>query len=208
MEKRARGRPAQDRAALRAHLVGVATEVLLDGGFARFSIDAVAKAGGFAKKTIYSLVSNREELVGEIVASWTESYSAQQLQGEPRVTAIPSLLTRIHRVALSRDAVSLFRMIVSDPEARAQLGHVYGENGIEQGVRSLVVCLQAECKLEPAKLETVARAMLAWLIGEPLRRAALGLEQPYKFSDKEVDRRVKECLELFAPIMAELAREI
>lgn len=186
---------------MRAHLVSIATEVLLDGGFARFSIDAVAKAGGMAKKTIYSLVSNREELVGEIVASWTENYASDQLEIEPHKTPIANLLRRIHRVALSREAVSLFRMIVSDPEARMQLGHVYGENGIEQGVRSLALCLKAEHVLEPTKLEMVARAMLAWLVGEPLRRAALGMEAPYELSDDEVDRRVAECVELFSPIL-------
>lgn len=203
MEKKARGRPPQDRAVLRAHLIEVASEVLLEGGFARFSIDAVAKAGGLAKKTIYSMVANREELVGEIVASWTECYFAKPWKDEPSGTALPNLLVQIHRIALSHKAVSLFRMIASDPEARVKLAPVYMGNGVERGVSSLVKCLRLELKREPANLETIARAMLAWLIAEPLRRAALGLEAPHELSDVEVQRRVDDCIRLFAPILSD-----
>ena len=83
MEKRGRGRPAQDRQELKANVIAVATEVLLAGGFVRFNIDAVSKAGGIAKKTIYGLVGNREELVGEIVASWTSSLADYDYVGPP-----------------------------------------------------------------------------------------------------------------------------
>lgn len=45
------------------------------------------------------------------------------------------------------------------------------------------------------------RAMLAGLIGEPVRRASLGLEAPYELSDEEIDQRVSECVSLFSPIL-------
>lgn len=41
--------------------------------------------------------------------------------------------------------------------------------------------------------------MLAWLIGEPPPRAALGLEGPSQFSDEEVHRHADEWVRLFAP---------
>ncbi|MBB4065414.1 TetR/AcrR family transcriptional regulator [Gellertiella hungarica] len=202
MEERKRGRPAQDRVAQKKHLIAAATDVLLKGGYARFSIDAVAKAGAMAKKTVYSFVSNRDELVGLIVSSWTDSFAPQPLESGPDGQALPVLLARIHRVALSGDAVSLFRIIVEDPVARAELALPYNENGIERGVRSLIDCLRAKRGTDPARLEPVARAMLAWLIGEPLRRAALGLEAPQDLSDEEVRHRVDRCIDLFRPMLA------
>ena len=206
MEKRARGRPAKDRAAQRDHLMRVATEVLLSAGFARFTIDAVAKAGGLAKKTIYQMVPNREALVGAIVASWTDRFAGEDGTGE-REIPLAALLARIHRVALSREAVSLFRMIVSDPEAREKLGSIYGENGIERGVGSVVARLADETDLPTETRESVARALLATLIGEPLRRAALGLEAPYDLTDEAVEARVSASLRLFAPLLEGRGRE-
>lgn len=46
-----------------------------------------------------------------------------------------------------------------------------------------------------------ARMLLAALVAEPLRRAAIGLETPWNDSDEEVTARVGECVDFYASIL-------
>jgi AcrR family transcriptional regulator len=215
VEKRQRGRPAQDRAALKEKVLTVATGILIEEDFSRFSIDAVAKSGGIAKKTIYSFVANRDELVGEIVSSWTSRLSEEGYEtlwpaaSEQWSSPLKALLFRIYRTALSKEAISLFRMITSDRDTRTQLAATYNRNGVEKAVVTLSKLLMSYVSVEMAAkpdVEAISRAMLAWLVGEPLRRAALGLEMPYDLSDAEVKKRVAACVALYEPVLVSSLR--
>ena len=68
---RSRGRPATPESDLRAALVEATLTLLLKGGYATATVDAVAKQAGVAKKTLYRFAANRDELVAQAVRSWT-----------------------------------------------------------------------------------------------------------------------------------------
>lgn len=205
MQKRSRGRPAEDKSDIKMRLLEVATSVLLEGGFARFSIAAVAKSGGVAKKTIYNFVANREELVGEIVKSWTSRflearYEISATDVRSSSSDLEALLFNIYRTALSPEAIALFRLITSDPEARECLAKSYNDNGIDKAASAVSTLLKNQIS-KIRDPEFVARAMLAWLIGESLRKASLGLETPFEISDEEVKRKISCCIAMYKPLL-------
>ena len=94
-------------------------------------------------------------------------------------------------------------MIASDPEARDRLARTYNDHGIERAVKAVTTCLQTEMPndVRGRDLDGISRAVLAWLVGEPLRRASLGLESPYSATDEAVAQRVGDCIEMFAPLL-------
>ncbi|CAN7764528.1 TetR/AcrR family transcriptional regulator [Ensifer sp. NM-2] len=206
MEKRARGRPARNRLEVERNILQASTQLLFDQGFAKFSIDAVSRSAGVAKKTVYAMATNREELVGKIVASWTEQL---QTGGDPRPGearpdpgSLRALLSRIYRIALSKEAVALFRLICADKEGRERLAEIYNRNGVERGVQAVANWLREyEADVPPCDVNRSARMILAALVAEPLRRAAIGLETPWNDTDEEVAAWVGECMDFYAPIM-------
>ncbi|TGS40879.1 TetR/AcrR family transcriptional regulator [Mesorhizobium sp. M00.F.Ca.ET.151.01.1.1] len=206
LEKRARGRPARNRLEVERKILQASTQLLFDQGFAKFSIDAVSRSAGVAKKTVYAMAANREELVGKIVASWTEQLqtSGDHRPGEPRPDpgSLRELLSRIFRIALSKEAVALFRLICADTEGRERLAEIYNRNGVERGVLAVANWLR-EYQADVQSFDGIrsARMILAALVAEPLRRAAIGLETPWNDSDEEVTARVGECVEFYARIL-------
>ena len=212
LEKRGRGRPTQDKEEVRRKVLEAAGRVLLEAGFSKFSIDAVSQAAGVAKKTIYSFADSREELVGLIVASWTEqldasSYgSAGAAGGGDAVGALKALLFRIYRIALSRDAVLLFRLISGEEKARALLAETYNRNGIEKGVKALSSWLQhrqASGEVKRDDPDRQARTILAVLVAEPLRQASIGVAIPFDDADEVVAEHVGNCVNYLAPLIFE-----
>ncbi|KQW34828.1 MULTISPECIES: TetR/AcrR family transcriptional regulator [Ensifer] len=206
MAKRARGRPARNRLEVERSILQASTQLLFDQGFAKFSIDAVSRSAGVAKKTVYAMATNREELVGKIVASWTEQL---QTSGDPRPGearpdpgSLRALLSRIYRIALSKEAVALFRLICADKEGRERLAEIYNRNGVERGVQAVANWLREyQADVPSFDVNRSARMILAALVAEPLRRAAIGLETPWNDTDEEVTARVGEYVDFYAPIL-------
>ena len=210
MEKRRKGRPPQDPSAAREKILDAATALLLQSGFDRFSIDAVARQGGVAKKTVYALIGSREDLVGQIVAHWTDTLDASDYplpevaHDGARSSALHALLRDISYIALSPQAIALFRLIASDKEARQRLAKVYNTNGIEKACRSLKSLLlryQDAGLMKAFERDVIARAMLSVLIAEPLRRAAIGIDDPLVQSKKQRDHDIARCISVFEPIL-------
>ncbi|MCC2609413.1 TetR/AcrR family transcriptional regulator [Neorhizobium sp. Rsf11] len=206
MEKRARGRPARNRLEVERKILQASTQLLFDQGFAKFSIDAVSRSAGVAKKTVYAMAANREELVGKIVASWTEQLqtSGDHRPGEARPDpgSLRALLSRIYRIALSKEAVALFRLICADKEGRERLAEIYNRNGVERGVLAVATWLREyQADVPSFDVNRSARMILAALVAEPLRRAAIGLETPWNDSDEEVTARVGECVDFYARVL-------
>ena len=210
MEKRRKGRPPQDPSATREKILDAATALLLQSGFDRFSIDAVARQGGVAKKTVYALIGGREDLVGQIVAHWTDALDASEYpisevaHDGARSSALHALLRDISYIALSPQAIALFRLIASDKEARQRLAKVYNTNGIEKACRSLKSLLlryQDAGLMKAFDRDVIARAMLSVLIAEPLRRAAIGIDDPLVESEKQREHDIARCISVFEPIL-------
>jgi TetR/AcrR family transcriptional regulator, mexJK operon transcriptional repressor len=75
---RAPGRPsAEETTQLEARLVDAAETVFLDHGFARTTMDAIAKAGGVTRKTLYARYANKEKIFAAVIARLLDTPAAR-----------------------------------------------------------------------------------------------------------------------------------
>lgn len=201
----ARGRPARPDEDIRAQIISAATKLLLQNGYAATTMQAVASEAGIAKKTLYRFASNREELVSEIIRSWTDSYSTLALSdisssgevGERLQEILQLIATR----ALSAEAIGMFRLLISDMPAREKLLDIYNRHGIEHGKAQLSHWLQRQYEKGFITREMPAQTsdlLLSMTIAEPLRRIALGLEQP--LPDNAIDQRIILAVSWFSEL--------
>lgn len=59
---------AEETAKLEDRLLDAAQDVFLEQGFARSTVDAIAKAAGATRKTVYARYANKEEIFAAVVA--------------------------------------------------------------------------------------------------------------------------------------------
>ena len=182
---RSRGRPATPESDLRAALVEATLTLLLKGGYATATVDAVAKQAGVAKKTLYRFAANRDELVAQAVRSWTDAFQpAFELDADSSDALGEMLEQGLQAIAsqvLSAPAVGMFRLLQHEFQGRDALLAAYQDNGIARGRATLANWLQRQQQLGWLRALDVAQTsdlLLAMTMAEPLRQMALGLLAP------------------------------
>jgi TetR/AcrR family transcriptional repressor of mexJK operon len=201
-EPRSRGRPSAPEGELRAAAVEATLALLLTQGYAATTVDAVAKRAGMAKKTLYRFAENRDALVTQAIASWTDAFAPVFEQDAQRATELPTLLSQglqaIARQVLSEQAVGMFRLLQSEFPGREDLLVAYQRNGIERGRTIVADWLQRQQRrgwLRELDCVQTSDLLLAMVIAEPLRQMALGLLPP----GSDIDTRIAAALALVLP---------
>lgn len=201
-EPRSRGRPSAPEGELRAAVVEATLALLLTQGYAATTVDAVAKRAGMAKKTLYRFAENRDALVTQAIASWTDAFAPVFEQDAQRATELPTLLSQglqaIARQVLSEQAVGMFRLLQSEFPGREDLLAAYQRNGIERGRTIVADWLQRQQRrgwLRELDCVQTSDLLLAMVIAEPLRQMALGLLPP----GSDIDTRIAAALALVLP---------
>ncbi|HED2337431.1 TPA: TetR/AcrR family transcriptional regulator [Serratia liquefaciens] len=201
-EPRSRGRPSAPEGELRAAAVEATLALLLTQGYTATTVDAVAKRAGMAKKTLYRFAENRDALVTQAIASWTDAFAPVFEQDAQRATELPTLLSQglqaIARQVLSEQAVGVFRLLQSEFPGREDLLAAYQRNGIERGRTIVADWLQRQQRrgwLRELDCVQTSDLLLAMVIAEPLRQMALGLLPP----GSDIDTRIAAALALVLP---------
>ena len=203
-EPRSRGRPSAPEGELRAAAVEATLALLLTQGYTATTVDAVAKRAGMAKKTLYRFAENRDALVTQAIASWTDAFAPVFEQDAQRATELPTLLSQglqaIARQVLSEQAVGMFRLLQSEFPGREDLLAAYQRNGIERGRTIVADWLQRQQRrgwLRELDCAQTSDLLLAMVIAEPLRQMALGLLPP----GSDIDTRIAAALALVLPAL-------
>lgn len=201
-EPRSRGRPSAPEAELRSAAVEATLALLLTQGYAATTVDAVAKRAGMAKKTLYRFAENRDALVMQAIASWTDAFQPAFEQDAQRAAEVRPLLEQgLHAIAqqvLSVQAVGVFRLLQSEFPGREALLATYQRNGIERGRAIVADWLQRQQRhgwLRELDCAQTSDLLLAMVMAEPLRQMALGLLPP----GSDIDNRIAAALTLVLP---------
>ncbi|MGX5833578.1 TetR/AcrR family transcriptional regulator [Aeromonas piscicola] len=199
---RSRGRPATPESDLRAALIEATLTLLLKGGYATATVDAVAKQAGVAKKTLYRFAANRDELVAQAVRSWTDAFQpAFELDADSSDALGEMLEQGLQAIAsqvLSAPAVGMFRLLQHEFVGRDALLAAYQDNGIVRGRATLANWLQRQQQLGWLRAQDVAQTsdlLLAMTMAEPLRQMALGLLAP----GSDIRERIAAAVVLVLP---------
>lgn len=199
---RSRGRPATPESDLRAALVEATLTLLLKGGYATATVDAVAKQAGVAKKTLYRFAANRDELVAQAVRGWTDAFQpafeldadSPDALGEMMEQGLQAIASQV----LSAPAVGMFQLLQHEFQGRDALLAAYQDNGIARGRATLANWLQRQQQLGWLRALDVAQTsdlLLAMTMAEPLRQMALGLLAP----GSDIRERIAAAVALVLP---------
>ncbi len=192
------GRPtAADAVLLEASILREATACFLRDGYAATSIEAMAKACSVAKRTIYARWPGKPALFRAVLERLMTEWFAISGEWTPAASLEPSLheaARGIMAVALTPDAVALYRLLIAESARFPELPRMMREAGANAGSARVAVLLQAAIvRGEVADHDTVfaAEQFMHLLLAGPQRRA-LGLgeeldnEQTSAWRDKTI----------------------
>lgn len=182
--RRTGGRPTAAAAALlETTILDHATAAFLADGYAAASIEAIAKSGGVAKRTLYARFNGKPALfravLERLMTRWMSVAGDWPDAGNLKA-ALTAAADRILAVALTPEAIALHRLVIAESGRFPELPLILHEAGAGEGTTRIAALLdRAIEKHELAAMDTTfaAEQFLHLLLAGPQRRA-LGLGRP------------------------------
>ncbi|MEI5036223.1 TetR/AcrR family transcriptional regulator [Streptomyces sp. S1A(2023)] len=130
-------------------ILEAATTVFLDKGYARTSMDDIAKLAAVSKQTVYKHFADKEKLFTEIVLATTDRIDGMiDLVADVPVDAdgLEENLTRLARQFLTGltqpQVIQLRRLIIANADTFPQLGAAWYEQGFERVLATLAATFE------------------------------------------------------------------
>ncbi len=165
---------------LETTILDEATTAFLADGYAATTIEAIARACGVAKRTIYVRWAGKPALfravLERLMARWLSSAGDWTEAGNLE-TALHEAAAAILTVALTPEAVALHRLLIAESARFPELPLIIGQTGANQGSTRIAALLDraiAAGALPPQDTIFAAEQFMHLLLAGPQRRA-LGL---------------------------------
>ena len=117
-------------------ILAAAKRMFLESGFGAVSMDALARAAGVSKATVYAHFAGKEELFGAVIGRECERFLASFSAGELDPFDVRASLTVLGRrfleLVLSPDGIALHRIILAEVIRFPMLGDVFWRAGPER----------------------------------------------------------------------------
>ena len=185
-----------------------ARQAFLDSGFGAVSMDAIARAAGVSKATVYAHFAGKEELFGAVVGHVCqhrfETFSAGELDPADARASLATLGRRFLDLVLSPEAIAIHRIIVAEVTRSPVLGEVFWHAGPERTLGQIEAFLRraaAAGTLAPGDTRLAAEQFVGLMRGERHLRHLLRLEAgaAEPAIGAAVDGAVDTFLRAFAP---------
>jgi AcrR family transcriptional regulator len=177
-----------------------ALALFLDRGFSATSMDAIARAAGVSKATLYAYFPSKEALFASLIVAECESLERALPLPDLSQGLCPALRTfaqQYARVFIERKDVAIVRTIANESGRFPELGRLFYESGPHATIRRLAGLLdEAKAKgwLEFEDSITAATQFLSLVRGERPLLTVLGIAE----SDQDAfDREIESGLQLF-----------
>jgi len=197
------GRPTRAESARRLdHLLSIATGLFLECGYGATTIEAVARASGIAKKTIYRRFGDKPALFGAVLRRlsdrWLKELGEVSVDSEAPDRTLEAFARQVLHGAVSQEGMMLSAMIQAEARAFPQLAQGYYENGpgrLQAALAGFLAAQQAAGRLAIEEPELAAEQFLHLALGGVHRRAMLGIgPAPDRAA---LDRRAALAVRLF-----------
>lgn len=193
--------PPPPIARLPAQLLDSARDEFLAHGFAEANVGRIATAAGMSKKTIYKYVPSKEALflgvVHAVVSGPGMVFDVIPADAAPSLR-LGAYLSAFATIAFSPDGVTSYRLMMREGTRFPDVARIYIDTVKQFGVQPLADALTgyaAAGQLAIRDATLAATMLLAMIIADPLREAALGLAPPPQ--GEALDRRVDEAVRVF-----------
>lgn len=186
-------------------ILEAASSLFMERGFDGTSMDAVAKQAGVSKQTVYSHFSNKDILFSSAITNKMEDYFPDREQLIKSEGTLEVELTRVARqlstLLMSDDAMSVFRLLVSQAPKGPHLAKIFWEAGPAVMLGILTEFLEKWVKKGALKiddLEEAAMLMINLLKGHLHFTLSIGLVD--KVADEELQASVDDAVNKFLKI--------
>lgn len=186
----------------RAQILDAATKVFVENGYGAATIDIVASRAGASKATIYSFFGGKEGLFTAII----EERAERILAALPHVgidhVDVRTTLTEIGRrymlVAMSPDAIGLYRLILAEGVRFPELARTFyriGPERVSERVASLLRAWRRQRLITVDDAYLAAAQFLDAVRGELHLRAVAGV--PPDHLGDAIERNVHHAVHIF-----------
>jgi AcrR family transcriptional regulator len=186
----------------RAQILDAATEVFVESGYGAATIDLVASRAGASKATIYGFFGGKEGLFTAII----EERAERILAALPHVgidhvdvrTSLTEIGRRYMRVAMSPDAIGLYRLILAEGVRFPDLARTFyriGPERVSERVASLLRAWRRHRLITVDDAYLAAVQFLDAVRGELHLRAVAGVS-PDNLADA-IERNVHHAVHIF-----------
>lgn len=183
----------------RARLIDAAAGVFVALGYAAATTDAIARAAGMSKKTLYQVFDSKIALFDAVIESrFFDLPIAEEPVGPDMAGTLSRLLHAMAAILLRPDRLALVRLIVSDGQATPELSRAFERLKVERDFTLLEswVCRHAGAGLlavdDPRR---AARMLFGMSVGEPMLAALIGA--PCCGGDDPVGARIALAVRVF-----------
>lgn len=160
-----------------------ATGIFLEQGFHNASMDAIARAAGVSKQTIYNHFGSKEALFSAIACErcldrLSTLLETEQVRTDAEAT-LRAFAKTLLKILLEPEALALHRLIIAESGRFPEIGEIYHRAGPERGIRLLAAYLDRQCqlrRLDVRNTQLAAQQFTGALIGS-VRTRALVLNQ-------------------------------
>ncbi len=201
--KRSRGRPQARPDASTRHLIAeAARSVFMANGFAGASIDAVAKAAGVSKKTLYRLVATKADLFKVSIIDRIDSFMlAVDHEGPGELDVEAGLVRLLHafgNLTMSAETIAIQKLVFAESDRFPELAATFQAEAIATTHAVITDYLRHHRDRGDLALDDphLAAGMLrGMMIMEPQRGAMMG--QRAAPTPEEIAERARVCARLF-----------
>ncbi|MBN7784914.1 TetR/AcrR family transcriptional regulator [Ponticoccus gilvus] len=191
---------ARGRADRRGEILAVATEIFLNEGYGRASMDQVHARIGGSKRTLYNHFRNKEALFEAIIADVSNRVLAAlrpPLNDEDLSEALRKMGVGYLTVLLSPEGLALYRALISEAPHFPALARAFFENGPGRASRHLAAFFReqkARGAINVGDPQIAAEHFLGAVRGDLHLAATLGVSKP---STELVEASVAQAVDTF-----------
>jgi TetR/AcrR family transcriptional regulator, mexJK operon transcriptional repressor len=194
-------RLAESDSPKRQQILDAAADLFIAHGYGTVSMDAIARAAGVSKATLYAHFGSKDQLFATIIGEACQSNFAVKefLTDDPDVrTTLSRLGTRMLSFLLEERALAIHRVVISESLRFPELGRAFFESGPKTFIRVFGDWLAAHAQAGRLRLDDPARAadqFVGLLKCGTWTRAAHGVPPPP--DQAEIDATVSAAVETF-----------
>lgn len=182
-------------------ILDAAQALFIAHGYGAVSMDAIARAAGVSKATLYAHFGSKDQLFATIIREACQSNLTVQefLPDESDVrTALMRLGGRMLRFLLEDRALAIHRVVISESLRFPELGRAFYESGPQMFIRVFGEWLAEQARAGRLRVDDPSRAVdhfAGMLKCGAWTRAALGV--PPAPDEAEIDATVAAAVETF-----------
>ena len=160
-------------------ILDAARGLFLEHGYAETSMDAVARAAGVSKATVYALFRSKDQLFVAVVVHQgrDQTLFLSTVDGVGVNDALRAFGRQAANLLLSDEVVAIYRMVAAEARRAPEIGPLFWASGPQHLIGELAVFLQNAMHsghLRSAPAHVAAGQFLAIIVGDLQLRRFVG----------------------------------